>query len=55
MFMELTHMTGRNIYEALEECSKRTVLCGLRQQNTFNNKKRMIIIRKARQSLCVTV
>lgn len=50
--MVLTHMTGGNIYEALEECSKRTVLCGLRQQN---NKKRMIMIRKARQLLCATV
>lgn len=31
--MGLTYMTGGNINEALEECSQRTVLCGLRQQN----------------------
>ena len=29
--MGLTHMTSGNINEALEECSKRTVLCGLGQ------------------------
>lgn len=29
---EPTHVTGANIHEALEKCSKRTVLCGLRQQ-----------------------
>lgn len=46
--MGLTHMTGGNINEALEEYSKRTVLCGLRQQNKKKKKKRLIMIEKAR-------